>query len=942
MSVGSSWNIWDFHLHTPYSVLNNQFGNPDSPDTWSHYVDMIEQEAQQRGIAAIGVTDYFVIDGYKKLKEIQEAGRLQNILLIPNIEFRIDKIIYKDRDDSKGRRLNFHVLFSPDVPISEIEEGFLYDLDFVYENDPFEPSKTRKLKRYNLTQFGKEMQSQHHSFEDQSPFRTGCLLAVVQAEKIKFVLESRFRGKYLLILANENLSSMHWDGQDHATRKQLIQMAHGIFSSNVSDRDFGLGKKHDSVEAFIEEYKSLKPCLWGCDSHSFSERFLEPDGRNYCWIKGDVSWEGLKQVLFEPEDRVRIQEINPEPSKSIYTISNVKIDTTHINNSLNIEGINTELNPNLITIIGGRGSGKTALLDIIASCFAEGEKLTGLKDSFFHRLYIETEARRTIANQPIPTWLEFKSGEKFFKSIGDDTQIFEKANIIYLTQNHFDEYTENPNRLYKHIIDLVFDKYLDEKANFIEIKEKSDEAEKIIQGINLEIQQLRNEVDGKREQDEAALAITNGSKNDYLTRIAEMERKSGSSVELIKQLTENTEVLRTRRRDLRDAKDRLSNISMKITGFTSQFTQDAIEVNRKLVLLTNPTQTLPTEISELKDVQQRIKNLDGELTTSINATEEIITKKDNEISELSGVDKTVAEMRQKVNDFKAEIESINARIDEITEKENRISTLEDKRLSVYVDAITNVIKLKNYLQEMIGKFELDKDVILHKLDFTAIIDMHGSNEVLEDLADKINRQTISETELRNQFQTYVSKLDELINSYSTKDSAPDFKSHIKSLTNFAKNLKRKKAISESEFYNTILKPFFTVGLKIEFNQKDLSNLSMGERAVVLLKILLALDDKPLLIDQPEEHLDNRYIYEELAPAFRTAKRRRQIIIATHNANLVVNTDAEQVIVAEYNDSTLTYKVGTLENLQIRENIKQILEGGEEAFKKREEKYGLKF
>jgi predicted ATPase len=60
---------------------------------------------------------------------------------------------------------------------------------------------------------------------------------------------------------------------------------------------------------------------------------------------------------------------------------------------------------------------------------------------------------------------------------------------------------------------------------------------------------------------------------------------------------------------------------------------------------------------------------------------------------------------------------------------------------------------------------------------------------------------------------------------------------------------------------------------------------MGERAVVLLKILLALDDKPLLIDQPEEYLDNRYIFDELVPAFRSAKKRRQIIIATHNANL---------------------------------------------------------
>ena len=117
---------------------------------------------------------------------------------------------------------------------------------------------------------------------------------------------------------------------------------------------------------------------------------------------------------------------------------------------------------------------------------------------------------------------------------------------------------------------------------------------------------------------------------------------------------------------------------------------------------------------------------------------------------------------------------------------------------------------------------------------------------------------------------------------------------------------------------------------------------MGERAVVLLKILLALDDKPLLIDQPEEHLDNRYIYNELVPAFRSAKKKRQIIVATHNANLVVNTDAEQVLVAECQNGQLSYQFGTLEDLTIRDSIKTILEGGDEAFKKREEKYGYKF
>jgi predicted ATPase len=152
----------------------------------------------------------------------------------------------------------------------------------------------------------------------------------------------------------------------------------------------------------------------------------------------------------------------------------------------------------------------------------------------------------------------------------------------------------------------------------------------------------------------------------------------------------------------------------------------------------------------------------------------------------------------------------------------------------------------------------------------------------------------------------------------------------------------KKSVTKSDYFNTVFQRFFDLGVEISFNNKSIDNLSMGERAIVLLKILLALDDKPLLIDQPEEHLDNRFIFNELVPAFRSAKRRRQIIIATHNANLVVNTDAEQIIIAEQSEGEIKYSCGAIEDLELRLKITQLLEGGELAFKKREEKYGYKF
>jgi energy-coupling factor transporter ATP-binding protein EcfA2 len=120
-------------------------------------------------------------------------------------------------------------------------------------------------------------------------------------------------------------------------------------------------------------------------------------------------------------------------------------------------------------------------------------------------------------------------------------------------------------------------------------------------------------------------------------------------------------------------------------------------------------------------------------------------------------------------------------------------------------------------------------------------------------------------------------------------------------------------------------------------------LSPGTRGIVLLLLYLAIDrddDRPLIIDQPEENLDPKSIFDELVERFRRARLRRQIIIVTHNANLVVNADADQVIVATCGLHRpgelpeISYESGGLENPDIRRQVCEILEGGEAAFRER--------
>jgi energy-coupling factor transporter ATP-binding protein EcfA2 len=131
--------------------------------------------------------------------------------------------------------------------------------------------------------------------------------------------------------------------------------------------------------------------------------------------------------------------------------------------------------------------------------------------------------------------------------------------------------------------------------------------------------------------------------------------------------------------------------------------------------------------------------------------------------------------------------------------------------------------------------------------------------------------------------------------------------------------------------------------EIAYDGVDICKLSPGTRGIVLLLLYLALDDaddRPLIIDQPEENLDPKSVFDELVSLFTKAKTKRQVIMVTHNANLVINTDADQIIIAEAGPHpalglpSITYVAGGLEDADIRKAVCDISEGGEDAFRER--------
>jgi ABC-type histidine transport system ATPase subunit len=124
--------------------------------------------------------------------------------------------------------------------------------------------------------------------------------------------------------------------------------------------------------------------------------------------------------------------------------------------------------------------------------------------------------------------------------------------------------------------------------------------------------------------------------------------------------------------------------------------------------------------------------------------------------------------------------------------------------------------------------------------------------------------------------------------------------------------------------------------------RDFSRLSLGQQQSVLLALMLSVEtDRPLIIDQPEDNLDSEFIYRTLVPVLRRAKERRQVIVVTHNANIAVLGDAEQIVVLKSNaDAGMVFSRGSIDHPETRDLACATLEGSEEAFRRRAKIYGV--
>ncbi len=351
---GSVWRRWDLHVHTPASVLGDSFPGVD----WLQYITSLEEAAKVAEISVLGVTDYMSIEGYERLyAERRDNGRLASVdLLIPNIEFRVMP------QTSDGKALNLHLLIDPSLPdhIERIHRA-LRNLRVKYNHE------TYGCVRDDLVRFGRAYDPR--IVDDESAYRTGILQFKPDLTQINDWLagEGWLQSNSLVGVSNgkDGISGLPVSSFG-AIRDEILSSCHFVLSGLPNDREHYLGKKAGiSAQEIIRQYGSLKPCLHGSDAHAL-ETLFKPAKQRYCWIKGDPTFQGLRQILWEPEDRIHIGTLPPQASDRSQIISRVLFSEARGWFGCDF----VDLNSSLVAVIGEKGAGKTAIADLIA--FAAG------------------------------------------------------------------------------------------------------------------------------------------------------------------------------------------------------------------------------------------------------------------------------------------------------------------------------------------------------------------------------------------------------------------------------------------------------------------------------------------------------------------------------------------------------------------------------------------
>lgn len=663
------------------------------------------------------------------------------------------------------------------------------------------------------------------------------------------------------------------------------------------------------------------------------------------WLKiTEPSLEAIKTALKSPDTRIRLKQPQSLQIKSIDSISWDKGF---------FEDITVPFNQELTTIIGGRGTGKSTIIESIRYALNLSPLTSQIRDE--HNSLIdavikpgttitlkvtgglasskEYEVRRTVG----------EPSSKVYDTDGHATT-FEPNEIIsgisIFSQHELSELARHGDKLAEMVLQLR-----GEDTSHFDIRPTISELETNLSHLESTEHELDEIEDRLSARDRLTEIITEYETSNHAKSIQEQN-----------ELKAHKERIQTTRKGLQEI----------ITSHSTHINNTITTINNRFLTEITSDQNDDTDLNTLIDTQIKCINdyasqvatsICGQLSEFKEQADEFLTKLDE--LEMQW-DSSSQEKRSELEASIALLQSKGIDIQRYNEAKRELSALErlgsDKEQTCQtLDAINSE---RRSLLESLAKLSDQKvqtltqcaTVINKKLKKLVVIKVDEHEDI--DLALELINSTISgrKDKIRRAFEsdgfTLPAFIDDLRKAYLENDDTGLVQRGItdaqrSSLITEGKYLVRRLEHITPRISLSILLNTAEAGSSGNF--KKLSQLSKGQRATALLLILLADSDKPLIIDQPEDDLDNRFVYDGVVKQLRKLKGKRQIIASTHNANIPVLGDAELVLTLQASSDHAELDldtVGSLDIVSVRKNIENILEGGAEAFSSRRRIYGF--
>ncbi len=861
---GSRWLRADFHLHT---AADKEFSYSGEENSYcSDYVDALKKAEISLGI----ITNHNKFDAVE-FKALRKSARRKNICLIPGVELSVN-------DGSNG--IHTLIVFSG-AWLAKSEDYISPFLTSMFPGEsPNEYQNKSGRSDKNILQVVEELEKTGRDY----------FIVFAHVEQASGLWKEMSGGK---------LSDFKSDRYESARQRILA-------FQKVRTRD-----DRDKVKDLLGNWYPAE--VEGSDCKS-----VDQIGRGKpCYLKiGDFSFGAVKYALLDHANRIATEL---KEHKHSYII-----DVSFDGGVLDGETIN--LSPELNTLIGIRGSGKSSILETIryALDIPFGEK-----------------ARDTDYKRHLVDYVLGSDGRVTLRAVDQRGQHYE---IRRINRQMPDVYVDGIRQPGISIRETVIHKPIYFGQKDLSATGEGFEKDLVEKLVGEKLASIRHEIECQRQKVTnivtrlLSLSSMREKKQEYTEQIQDAEfrlkfyRDHGVEEKLQRQVDFDA--------DSRKCSSVVSFVKSYLAGledFVNQFEDDlqnqhvyTSEQNKEYF------ESYFAILSKLISSFERIKKeLDGGnllLTELVEKTEEFDKLKDS---------------------FKEEFAEIGRRLSE--------QLRQSGAQSIRPDEFRQLRRTVDHASQMLSS--LDKqETVKQNLKQELITEIGELNELW-----------------RSEYRAIHTELEKVNGSHSSLEIKSEFRGDKDSFVAFMKDMFRGSRIRESKFVSLaemfpdfgaiyrdskkvveevgtsapVFKEYFENNLAalltwqvpnkfiIEYRGKELKHHSLGQRASALILFVLSQQENDLfIIDQPEDDLDNQTIYEDVIKLIRQLKPKTQFIFATHNANFPVLGDAEQVISCAFSDDTVHVTVGSIDCSALQKEIVDIMEGGEEAFRQRRRRYEI--